>query len=290
MRNLKSRLGAGQRGLAPRQRAVGAQRTGSPPRRAHAVVGERLLRPLGVRSSSVLAFVSCVLCCFSLCCMSLALADLTCLKCVCLCARVRVCVCVRAFPAASPCAAVATTLTSATAVVSSTGDPVTSRTCGKPSTWSAGTRPPSKSTSPLGTDAGGVAAPVARGVSHQVRALFAARCWHTPARRPSRTSMCSPRGAFFDIAARHGHPWRCRAPRGRRRQDGSVNADAGAEKRTRYPDGVTPWKAVPVVFETFGRSGRAALVHLKRRAPSWRRSAATRCGVSTTSCSGGARV
>ena len=94
MRNLKSRLGAGQRGLAPRQRAVGAQRTGSPPRRAHAVVGERLLRPLGVRSSSVLAFVSCVLCCFSLCCMSLALADLTCLKCVCLCARVRVCVCV----------------------------------------------------------------------------------------------------------------------------------------------------------------------------------------------------
>ena len=71
---------------------------------------------------------------------------------------------------------------------------------------------------------------------------------------------------FFDITVRHGVPGAPERLAAAARHDGSVNADAGAEKRTRYPDGVTPWKAVPVAFETFGRIGRAALVHLKRLA------------------------
>ena len=45
-----------------------------------------------------------------------------------------------------------------------------------------------------------------------------------------------------------------------------MNARAEADKRRRYPEGVTPWAAKPVAVETYGRLGTAALAHLRELA------------------------
>ncbi len=68
---------------------------------------------------------------------------------------------------------------------------------------------------------------------------------------------------FFDVTVRHGTPGAADRLRAAAVRDGAVNAEAEADKKARYPDGVTPWEAVPVAVETYGRFGRAALRHLK---------------------------
>ena len=45
-----------------------------------------------------------------------------------------------------------------------------------------------------------------------------------------------------------------------------MNAEGEHTKRQRYPDGASPWRAVPLAHETFGRLGRAALTHLRKLA------------------------
>ena len=61
---------------------------------------------------------------------------------------------------------------------------------------------------------------------------------------------------------------RDRALRGPRRRLASQSCDAEAEddKKRRYPDGQTPWRAVPLATETGGRHGLTALKHLRKLA------------------------
>ena len=70
---------------------------------------------------------------------------------------------------------------------------------------------------------------------------------------------------FFDVTVRHlpGNADRLRTAS---RNDGSVNAEAEADKRSRYPEGVAPWRVVPLAHETCGRVGPSALAHLKKLA------------------------
>lgn len=50
------------------------------------------------------------------------------------------------------------------------------------------------------------------------------------------------------------------------RQDGATNAEAEHDKRERYPPERSPYLALPLALETYGRHGRAALRHLRRLA------------------------
>ena len=50
------------------------------------------------------------------------------------------------------------------------------------------------------------------------------------------------------------------------RQDGTTNAEAEADKADRYPAHRSPYKALPLALETFGRHGRSALRYLRKLA------------------------
>jgi hypothetical protein len=78
-------------------------------------------------------------------------------------------------------------------------------------------------------------------------------------------SAAVPR-SFADVTVRYAVPGdaaRLQAAAGR---DGAVAAEAEGDKWRRYPDGRTPWRAVPLSTETGGRHGRAALLHLRKLA------------------------
>ena len=49
-------------------------------------------------------------------------------------------------------------------------------------------------------------------------------------------------------------------------QDGAVNTEAEADKSGRYPALRSPFKALPLALETFGRHGHTALRYLRRLA------------------------
>ena len=71
---------------------------------------------------------------------------------------------------------------------------------------------------------------------------------------------------FFDVTVRYAVPGdaaRLGAAAGR---DGAVVQEAEEDKRRRYPDGQTPWRAVPLATETGGRHGPTALKHLRKLA------------------------
>ena len=71
---------------------------------------------------------------------------------------------------------------------------------------------------------------------------------------------------FYDVTVRYAVPAegpRLRAAAGR---DGAVAAEAEGDKQRRYPDGRTPWRAVPLATETGGRLGNEALKHLRKLA------------------------
>ncbi len=71
---------------------------------------------------------------------------------------------------------------------------------------------------------------------------------------------------FFDVTVRYAVPGDAARLRGAAARDGAVAKEAEAEKRSRYPDGQTPWRAVPLATETGGRHGPAALAHLRKLA------------------------
>ena len=68
---------------------------------------------------------------------------------------------------------------------------------------------------------------------------------------------------FFDVTVRHSVPGGAQLLTAAAGRDGAVNHDAEGEKRRRYPEGRTPWRAVPLALETCGRHGAAALKHLR---------------------------
>ena len=80
-------------------------------------------------------------------------------------------------------------------------------------------------------------------------------------------SAACPR-LFLDVTVRHAVPGSVARLAAAASHDGAVNREAEADKRMRYPDGSTPWKAVPLAVETFGRHGPAALKHLRQLARS----------------------
>ena len=59
--------------------------------------------------------------------------------------------------------------------------------------------------------------------------------------------------------------------------DGAINAEAEADKRTRYPRHAGPQQAIPLALETYGRHGKASLQYLRRLA----RSQAERAGLAS---------
>jgi hypothetical protein len=71
---------------------------------------------------------------------------------------------------------------------------------------------------------------------------------------------------FLDVTVRYSVPGHAARLAAAATHDGAVNREAEAEKRSRYPDGRTPWKVVPLALETCGRHGPAALQHLRRLA------------------------
>ena len=71
---------------------------------------------------------------------------------------------------------------------------------------------------------------------------------------------------FFDLTVRHGVPGTEEGLRAAAQTAGFVNNSAELDKKRRYPEGVTPWRALPVAVETFGRLGRAGLADLRELA------------------------
>jgi hypothetical protein len=71
---------------------------------------------------------------------------------------------------------------------------------------------------------------------------------------------------YFDVTVRYAVPGDQGRLRAAAERDGAVAAEAEAEKKRRYPDGQTPWRAVPLATETGGRHGRTALLHLRKLA------------------------
>ena len=71
---------------------------------------------------------------------------------------------------------------------------------------------------------------------------------------------------FLGVTVRHG------APRGlgelarAAAQDGATNRKAEGDKRARYPAGQSPWHALPLALETYGRHGRLAHTYLRKLA------------------------
>lgn len=78
-------------------------------------------------------------------------------------------------------------------------------------------------------------------------------------------SFDAPR-TFFDVTARYCVPAEGDRLAAAARDSGAVAREAERSKRLRYPDGQTPWRAVPLVSETGGRLGATALKHLRKLA------------------------
>ena len=64
-----------------------------------------------------------------------------------------------------------------------------------------------------------------------------------------------------DVTVRHSVPGLGQRLAAAAAHDGAVNREAEADKRQRYPDGRTPWRVLPLAFETFGRLRAAPLRH-----------------------------
>ena len=71
---------------------------------------------------------------------------------------------------------------------------------------------------------------------------------------------------FYDVTVRHSVPGDAPRATAASRRDGAVVKEAEATKQTRYPDGRTPWRCVPLATETCGRHGQQALKHLRELA------------------------
>ena len=71
---------------------------------------------------------------------------------------------------------------------------------------------------------------------------------------------------YFDVTVRYPVPTDRQRLTAAADHDGAVNKEAEREKRARYPDGRTPYRATPLALETGGRHGRAALLHLRKLA------------------------
>ena len=71
---------------------------------------------------------------------------------------------------------------------------------------------------------------------------------------------------FLDVTVRHSVPGDADRLAAAAAFDGAVAKEAEGDKRSRYPSGQTPWQALPLAQETFGRLGRAALNHLRKLA------------------------
>ena len=69
--------------------------------------------------------------------------------------------------------------------------------------------------------------------------------------------------AFVDVTVHHSVPGDAARLAAAARGGGTVNKEAEAEKRRRYPDGRAPWEVVPFAVETYGRLGMASLKHLR---------------------------
>ena len=71
---------------------------------------------------------------------------------------------------------------------------------------------------------------------------------------------------YFDVTVRYSVPGDAEGLAAARAHDGAINRKAEGDKRSRYPDGQTPWRVVPLALETCGRHGRTALRHLRKLA------------------------
>ena len=68
--------------------------------------------------------------------------------------------------------------------------------------------------------------------------------------------------ALVDATVHHNVPGDAARLAAAARGGGTVNKEAEAEKKRRYPDGRAPWEVVPFAVETYGRLGVASLKHL----------------------------
>ncbi len=71
---------------------------------------------------------------------------------------------------------------------------------------------------------------------------------------------------LYDVTVRYAVPGDASRLRAAAARDGAVAAEAEDDKKRRYPDGQTPWRAVPLATETGGRHGLTALKHLRKLA------------------------
>ena len=71
---------------------------------------------------------------------------------------------------------------------------------------------------------------------------------------------------FLDVTVRHGVPGDEERLAAAAAFDGAVNKEAERDKQSRYPSGQSPWPALPLAQETFGRLGRTALSPLRNLA------------------------
>ena len=69
--------------------------------------------------------------------------------------------------------------------------------------------------------------------------------------------------AFVDVTVHHSVPGDATRLSAAARSGGTVNREAVAEKKRRYPDNRAPWEVVPFAMESYGRLGDAALKHLR---------------------------
>ena len=75
-------------------------------------------------------------------------------------------------------------------------------------------------------------------------------------------ALGAPR-TFYDVTVRHAVPGDATRAGAAASRDGAVVQEAEGTKKTRYPDGRTPWRCVPLALDTYGRHGRQALQHLR---------------------------
>ena len=71
---------------------------------------------------------------------------------------------------------------------------------------------------------------------------------------------------FLDVTVRHCVPGDAGRLARAADNDGAVNKEAEADKRSRYPAGQAPWPVTPLALETHGRHGQAALLYLRKLA------------------------
>jgi hypothetical protein len=71
---------------------------------------------------------------------------------------------------------------------------------------------------------------------------------------------------YLDVTVRHAVGNDQGRVRRAARVDGATNAEAEADKADRYPPDRSPYKAVPLAMETYGRQGLAALRYLRKLA------------------------